>query len=206
MNLVPLKSLQTTFAAPLRPRLMSDAQYPASYSRIVSTPIIMGENDIHGDCVCVAAFNAVATAKARDGDFTRFDDVESFDLYEALGGMPADVGLNPGVLFTYWQSNPIGGYRLKSIESIALDDVAGIEQAIIDNGFVYFAAMLDDAQMTQSDWVPVPSPVDGGHATLLTWWEAGWFYDATWASERRVSPDFIAKQGINLWRLELAKS
>lgn len=203
MTLVPLQSLQTTFAAPLRPRLMSAAQYPAAYSRIVGTPIILGENDIHGDCVCVAAFNAVATTKARAGDFTRFDDVEPFDLYEALGGMPADAGLDPGVLFSYWQSNPVGGYRLSSIESIAPDDVAGIEQTIIDTGFVYFTAALDQAQMTQTDWVPVDSPVDGGHATILSWWEAGWFYDATWGAERRASPDFIAKQGLNLWRLDL---
>jgi len=195
--------LPNTFKAPLRMQIMGAAQYPAAYSRIVGTPITLGENDVHSDCVAVAAFNAVSVAKARAGDMTPFADHEPMDLYEALDGMPADQGLDPASLFTFWKTNEIGCYKLASIESIALDDVAGIEQAIIDTGFVYFTATLDQAQMTQADWFPVGGLVDGGHATILSWWEAGWFYDSTWGIEVRVSPEFIAAQGNNCWRLEL---
>lgn len=194
--------LENTFRALVRPRTEA-VQYPAAYSRIVGTPITLGENDIHGDCVTVAAFNAAATANARRGIFTPFQDHEPFDLYVKLGGMPADTGLNPAMLFDYWRENPIGGYLLRGIGEIALDDSAGVEQAIVDTGFVYFTATLDQAQLEQADWAPVESPKDGGHATLLTWWEAGWFEDATWGAERRVSPEFIQAQGMNLWRLDL---
>lgn len=194
--------LENTFRALVRPRLDA-AQYPASYSRIVGTPITLGGNDIHGDCVAVAAFNATFTANARRGIFTTVQDSAPFDLYVTLGGMPADVGLDPAVLFEYWKTNAINGYLLKGIEGIALDDVAGMEQAIIDTGFVYFTAELDQAQLSQPDWVPVDSPQDGGHATILTWFEAGWFYDATWGGERRAGPEFIRTQGMNCWRLEI---
>jgi hypothetical protein len=195
-----------TFQAPLRPRLMGAAMLPDAWSEIVGTPITLGENDIHGDCVAVAAFNAAAVANARRGIMTSFADHEPFDLYCKLGGMPADNGLDPAALFTFWQANAIGGYKLGSIETIALDDIVGIKQAIIDTGFVYFTATLTEAQMTQDDWIPVQSPIDGGHATVLTHWEAGWLYDDTWGSTVRVSPEFISKQGQNLWRLDLVPS
>lgn len=195
--------LPNTFKAPVRPRLIGAAQYPATYSKIVGTPICMGGNDEYSDCVTVAAFNACAVANSRRGIFTPFSDAEPFALYETLGGMPADIGLDPAVLFNYWQKTPVGGYLLKSIEEIALDDIAGIEQTIIDTGFIYFTAALTQAQMAQTDWVPVQSPIDGGHATIETWWEAGWLYDSTWGVEVRVSPEFITAQGMNLWRLDL---
>ena len=195
--------LPNTYRAPMRPRLMVDPILPAAYSRILGTPITLGENDVHGDCVAVAAWNATFCANARRGVFTSCQDSAPFDLYCTLGGMPADEGLDPATLFNYWQSTPINGWLLKSIEEIALDDTAGMEQTIIDNGFVYFTATLDEAQMDQQDWTPVDSPVAGGHATILSWWEAGWFYDETWGAERRASPAFIKAQGQNVWRLDL---
>jgi hypothetical protein len=192
-----------TFQAPMRPRLMGAAVYPAAYSRIVGTPITLGGNDVHSDCVTVGAFNATMVANGRRSIMTPCTDAAPFELFTTLGGMPADDGLDPATLFNYWQANSIYGYRLGGIEAIALDDVSGMEQAIIDTGFVYFTAVLDEAQMMQKDWTPVGGPVDGGHATILTWWEAGFFYDETWGIEVRVSPDFIAKQGLNIWRLDL---
>jgi hypothetical protein len=198
--------LPNTFHAPLRPRLVGAPQFPASYSRIVGTPICLGENDIHGDCVTVAAFNAAATANARRGIFTPFANVEPFKLYETLGGMPADQGLDPATLFNYWLASPIGGYRLGGIHEIALTDIAGIKQTIIDTGCCYFTADLDESQMTQEEWVPVDSPEEGGHATILVGWNGPRFDDATWGAEREVSPEFIAKQGLNCWRLELVQT
>ncbi len=198
--------LPNTFVAPPRPALAGAVELPDAWSEIVGTPITLGMNDIHGDCVAVAAFNAAAIANARRGIMTPFADHEPFDLYTTLGGMPADIGLDPAVLFNYWQANAIAGYKLGDIHAIALDDLAGIQQAIIDTGFVYFTASLTQAQLSQTDWTVVDSPVDGGHATILTWWEAGWLYDATWGAEVRVSPDFVRAQGQNLWRLDLVAS
>lgn len=193
-----------TFQAPVHPGLAGAVIFLEAWSEIVGTPITLGENDIHGCCVTVAAFNAAAVANARHGIIVPFADHEPFDLYVKLGGMPADDGLNPADLFTYWQANAIGGYKLAGIHEIALDDIAGIKQAIVDTGFCYFTATLTEAQMTQTDWAPVAgSPIDGGHATILTWWEAGWLYDSTWGEEVRVGPDFIKAQGLNLWRLDL---
>jgi hypothetical protein len=198
--------LPNTYRAPMRPRLIGVPQFPASYSRIVGTPICLGENDRFGDCVTVAAFNAAATANARRGIFTPFADIEPFDLYVRLGGMPADQGLDPATLFNYWLSTPIGGYRLGGIHEIALTDISGIKQTIIDTGFAFFTADLDEAQMTQEEWVPADSPEEGGHATILVSWNADRFDDATWGAEREVSPEFIAKQGMNCWRLELVQA
>lgn len=195
--------LPNTFKAPLRSALIGGAKYPDAYSKIVGTPICMGENDVHSNCVTVAAFNACAAANARRGIFTPFADHEPFDLFVQLGGMPADIGLDPAVLFNHWKENAVGGYLLENIEEIALNDIAGIEQTIIDNGFIYSTEALTQAQMTQTDWVPVQSPLAGDHATIQTWWEAGWLYDETWGEQVRVSPEFITAQGLNLWRLDL---
>lgn len=178
---------------------------PATWAEVIGTPITMGENDIHGDCVAVAAFNAVSIVKARAGDKTPFDPTEPFNLYQILGGMPADEGLDPAVLFNYWKDNAIGGYKLATIYEISLTDENAIKNSIIDTGFVYFTATLDQAQMTQTTWYPVGGQIEGDHATILTWYEANLYHDATWGNYVEVTPEFIAKQGSGLWRIELTK-
>lgn len=196
--------LPNTFQAPQRSRLVGAARYPDSWSEVVGTPISLGHNDTLPDCVAVAAINSAAVADARRGIMTPFADQDSVDLFTKLGGTPTCDGLDPGVLFTFWQANSVGGYRLRDITALGLDDVAGMEQAIIDTGLVYATFALQEAQLSQDDWEVVPgSPDAGGHATILTWWEAEHFYDSTWGEQVRVSPDFIHRRGMNLWRLDL---
>jgi hypothetical protein len=109
------------------------------------------------------------------------------------------------VLFTWWHANPINGYRLENIQSLALDDFAGQEQAIIDTGFCFMTAMLTQAQLTQSDWATIPgSPQDGGHCFLATGVIGSRFNDATWPPAATFEKAWFAQAGMNAWRLTLA--
>lgn len=193
--------LENTFQAPLR--VCSDVMLPASYSKIVGTPICLGENDIHSSCVPTAAYNCIANSNARKGIFAPFAEELPFDLYVTLGGMPADVGLDPAVLFEYWQNNKIAGYGLKSIEAIALDDQDSIKRAIIDNGFIYMTASLTQSQMTQKVWSPVQEPSIGGHAFTPSWYEGDYLHDFTWGEDIPMTWGFLKAQGLNIWRLDL---
>jgi len=196
--------LKNTFVAPLRARGVAAINPPAAYSWIEGTPITLGQNDIHGTCLCCMAWNAGYITAMRAGVKLPVDENGPFTLYQTLGGMPADIGLNPTTLFTYWQHTPINGYRLNNIESLALDDVDSIEKAIIDTGFAGCTAMLDQAQMTQKDWALFPgSPEDGDHAFLATGRIGSRFTDATWGAEAWFEADWFAKQGLNCWRIEL---
>jgi hypothetical protein len=196
--------LPNTYVASLRPKAVAARQLPPAYSWIEGTPIYLGENDRYGDCVTTAAFNACAIADMRKGIKRAVDNTAPFALYEDLGGMPADIGLDPAVLIRSWMSEPISGYLLKNIWSIALTDFDGMKEAIEDTGFVYLTATLDVAQLSQQDWAVVTgSPEDGGHAFLSTGWIGSRFTDDTWGAECWFEKNFIAAQGQNAWRLEL---
>jgi hypothetical protein len=198
--------LPNTFKAPLRRMAYGSPMLPASYSKMVGVPICMGENDIHNDCVTVAAYNVAANINARLGIFTPFADVEPFQLFETLGGMPLDEGLDPATLFNYWLKTPIAGYLLKDISEIALDDTANIKQAIIDNGFVYATAALTEAQMTQDVWSATGGPITGYHAFVPSWYEGDYLHDFTWSEDIPMQWDFLSAQGQNIWRLEVEKA
>lgn len=196
--------LRNTFSAPYRQSLVAAPNLPVAWSMIEDTPIVLGGNDIHGDCLTDMAFNAGFVTAMRSGIILPVDNAAPFSLYCQLGGMPADIGLDPAVLLNYWQQNPINGYLLKSIEALALDDVIGMKQAMIDTGFILCTATLDQAQITQKEWLTVPgSPVDGGHAFLGTGYIADRATDATWGEECSFDWQFLKAQGQNVWRAEL---
>jgi hypothetical protein len=171
---------------------------------IIGTPVYLGGNDVHGDCVTVAAFNACAITDMRRGIVRPIDNIAPFELYEELGGMPADIGLDPAVLIKRWMAAPISGYLLKNIWALALDDMDGQQETIAQTGFVYYTAALDAAQMQQNDWACFPgSPLDGDHAFLGTGFVGSRFTDETWGQDQWFEQNFIKTQGINAWRLEL---
>ena len=197
--------LPTSFKAPPVLRFIAAPVMPPAWSFIVGTPIYEGENTYHGTCVATAAFNAAAVADMRKGIVRPIDNTLPFDLYCKLGGMPADQGLDPAVMFAEWQTNGIGGYRLAKIESIALDDAAGMKQSIIDNGFVLLTATLDQAQLTQKEFLTVAnSPVDGDHMFLGTGYIADRLTIDSWGFDDSADFAFVRAQGINAWRCELA--
>jgi hypothetical protein len=197
--------LTNTFKAKRRMPLVSVVDIPPSWSKIVGTAICGGENNIYGDCVTTMAYNAAINAAAHVGKQISFPDINAFQLYEKLGGMPADIGLDPATLWNYWLDNAIGGYKLASIEEIDLSDFNSMKSAIIDLGFFCCTAKLTQAQMTQTAWSSVDSTYIGEHAFCPTWYEGPYLYDDTWGEEIPMAWDFLQKQGVNAWRVELSE-
>lgn len=195
-----------SFVAPLRTVRVGAQKLLGAWSNILGTQILLGENDIHSDCVAVMAYNAIANASARKGIITSFPETAPFDLYTTLGGMPADDGLDPAVLFTHWQENAIEGWKLANIESIALDDPENMEEAIIDNGFVFATAMLCQPQMTQAIWEPVGGAKAGPHAFCPNSYIGPYLMDETWGERIPMGYDFLRLQGLNVWRAELVEA
>jgi hypothetical protein len=194
-----------TFIAPLRPRAVAAVQYPKAYGFIQDTPLYV--QDAHGSCLCFAAYNAASIMDRRKGIYRPINNAEPSALYVELGGMPADIGLNPQTLINRWMAAPIGGYKLANIEALALDDFDGMEQSIIDTGFCFMTAMLTQANMTQYDWANIAgSPADGGHCFLGTGVIGSRFEDATWGETCNFEKDWFAVQGMNAWHCDLVAS
>jgi hypothetical protein len=174
---------------------------------IEGTPITLGGNDVHGDCVTVAPWNAAYITAMRAGIKLPLNETGPFELYKTLGGMPQDIGLDPGVMFTYWYKNAINGYRLSSVQSIGISDFASIRQTIEDTGFCIMTAILDTAQLKQYDWATVPNDTqDGGHMFVASGFIATRFTDSTWGETCEFEQSWFANQGVNCWRAELVKA
>lgn len=197
--------LPNTFKAKTRLPLVGAIDLPPNWSKIVGTPICMGENSTYADCVTTMAYNAIINAAAHVGKQISFPDIDAFQLYEKLGGMPEDIGLDPATLWNYWLDNPVGGYKLENIEEIDLKDFDGMKSAIIDLGFFCCTAKLTQAQMTQDIWSSVDSTYIGEHAFCPTWYEGPYLYIDSWGNEIPMQWDFIAKQCVTAWRVELSE-
>jgi hypothetical protein len=194
------------FSVPMRSALAAAPNPPPAWSRIIGTPRCAGENQTYGDCVPTAAVNASITAAAREGIMSPIANTLPFDIYQTLGGMPADVGLDPTTLITYWRATPIAGYRLVDIEALSAWDTTSIKAAIASNGFVYLCVELDLAQQNQIEWTPMAgSPVWGGHAICADGYEADYLTVTSWGSEYALTWDFLAAQASDVWRIELEK-
>lgn len=195
--------LPTSFTAPLRMALVGAETPCNAWSKIIGTPICQGHNDIYSDCVTTAAVNASIQMAAKNGVMVPVSNQVPLDLFIKLGGMPANEGLDPAVLFQYWQQNAIAGYRLADIRTVNLNDIDAQREAV-KNAILYTTARLTVAQQTQAEWVPTPNaPAWANHAYLPTWFEGPNFYVDSWGEEIPQRNDFLPAQGLNAWRLTL---
>lgn len=179
-----------------------------AYEMIHGTPVTLGQNDIHGTCLVVMAFNAGNVKSMRDKGIVRpVDNQAPYDLYCELGGMPQDEGLQPDILLNYWRANPINGYRLDAIAALATNDTISIRETVREFGFCLTTATLSQAQLGQQIWQVVPgSPLAGGHAFLTTGFIGGYANDDTWGMQRKYDWNFLAVQGQEVWRAELVEA
>lgn len=197
--------LPTKYAAPAYQPLIGATTPRNAWSKIMGVPICQGKNDIFSDCLTTAAFNAsIITAADTHGVRVGVNDQAAVDLFVKLGGLPANIGLDPAVLFNYWADNAIAGFRLNGIHSVALDDIGAQRDTVVATGFLFCTAKLTQAQQTQNEWVPVPNSAPwADHAFLATWFEGPDFYTDTWGEEIPMRNDFLPAQGLNAWRLDL---
>jgi hypothetical protein len=197
--------LPNTFQAHTQAPLVGGPLLLPAWSPVIGTPVCMGLNNDHSDCVTTAAANAVLATNGKRGIFVPIADEVPFELYAGpLGGMPADIGLDPATLFNWWQINAWCGYKLAAITAIGLTDARGLRHAVEADNFAFMTCWLTQSQMTQTQWNPVPGEARiGQHMLCLTGYEADSFSEDTWGLRDGMTDAFIAAQGMNLWAAQL---
>src|SRR5579875_597544 len=134
-----------------------------------------------GDCMMAAAADWIETTF---GTAPSSQEVVS-DYWaaenELNGG--ADVGLTPSQLFTYWQSNAIGGYLLTGTDPISPSDV----EAELSSDYVLFATV------NLPSGYPLGDGQGGGHGWILVGYSSFGPMVVSWGEEFQISwADFDA--------------
>ena len=141
-----------------------------------------------GDCMMAAAADWIETtfetAPSSQGVVSDFWAAEN----EFNGG--ADVGLTSSQLFTYWQSNAIGGYMLTGVDPISASDV----ESELSSHYVLFATVnlpsgypLGDGQGGGHGWILVgyssfgPMVVSWGQEVQISWADFDAWTTGVWA-------------------------
>ncbi|WP_298286616.1 hypothetical protein [Acidocella sp.] len=171
-----------------------------AWSRIVETPRVLGQNDRVGDCVIVAGFNAVQTALARQGNFTKLPGDLAVRIYASLTGyVPGDEstdnGTDPEAFLAWWKVNPIGGHRLGKFTRLNPVDVDGIRTAVTGLG-CYLCVDLSSANEGQMVWTPDGVAGSwGGHAVWADEYEAAKIGVSSWGEGYGIGGAYFAAPG-----------
>ena len=179
--------------------LAGDAAPPAAYSRVEATPRIAGQNNVLADCVETAAANMVQTVLGRRGNYASLGDLLPVQVYQqpaVAGYVPGDPstdqGTDPERLFSWWTSNPIGGYRLKRLLAFHPQDETGIRGHIAAAGSVMLVLALAREQQNQRVWLAAGTPGSWGyHAMTMDEWGGALTWGTTWGEAQPMDRSFF---------------
>jgi len=173
---------------------------PPAHSRQGLVQRIMGSNDQYGDCLEVAAVNAIATKKGlANADFIPIQNSVPLALYSTISGFnpddpSTDVGTTVSGLFSYWSNTPISGWILSSYTPIDPADSYSIRNTIKDPdyGGVLLILNLSLSQKNQVVWQEAGSPGTWGpHAVFCDQYEGGQYGCTSWGLPKWISQDFF---------------
>jgi hypothetical protein len=160
----------------------------------------MGSNDQYGDCLEVAACNAIQTKKGlAASDFTPMDNSVPLNLYSTISGfMPGDPSTDTGTsvsgLFSYWSSTPIDGWILSGYAPIDPADSYSIRNTLLDPtyGGVLLVLNLALSQKNQIVWSEAGSPGTWGpHAVWLDQYDGDKYCSTSWGEPKWIAQDFF---------------
>lgn len=141
---------RSRFAAPIEK--LAGAEEPIeSFSRVVGTQRVSGQNNIYATCVPTMYFNAIQTVKGRAGDMSLLPDDGPVHILKIFDPT-LTLGMDPEDLFAWAEKNTVHGYRVKSWRRIDHANEQTIRGVIRANGFVPLTVNLATAQQTQKVW------------------------------------------------------
>lgn len=128
-----------------------------SYSRIVGTQRVKGQNDIYPDCVPTAYCNGIANVDARSGGKLVIPETVPLEVYKTFDPT-LTTGMNPEDLFAWGMKNDLSGYRLQGWSRVDHNDELAVRGTIKRRGFVFVVIGLSLDQQNQIVCMPTTGP------------------------------------------------
>lgn len=187
--------------------------YPSSYSRIIETPRVSGENTTLPDCFPTACVNAVQGALARAGDYTPIDNSIAVAAFAGMTGQdptnPDDVGTYPDQGFAWWKTNPIAGFKLDSYTPLDISTENEIRGTISFGSCrgVLLCINLSIENQNQRMLLPVGVPGTwGGHAIWADTYDGAVTSVTSWGDSLYIDRSYFAVPGFvtAAYQLELS--
>lgn len=175
----------------------STTQALPAWSRMVDAPRVEGHNDLIGDCVETAGFNAVQTFLARAGSDALISNDFVPEVYSAVTGYtpnnPAsDRGTDPEAFFAWWGRNAIAGYKLGRLTRLGPQDENGIRNTISSAGGVFLCIDLAVEQQNEIVWTASGTPGTwGGHAIWCDGFEADLTFATSWGEIKPIDRSYF---------------
>jgi hypothetical protein len=179
-------------------------------------------NDRIGDCVIVAALNAMQCAAANSGK--QFEPTEEMAIaaYSAIAGYdptakldengenPTDQGTVILDMLNYWRQSGIGGEKIVAFVKVNERNEHEIEQAMSIFGGVVLGLALPVSAQNQDVWTPAHGSAGapgswGGHGVFmpdyvdLSGTARDQFVCETWAMRKRMTNAFRSRYVDEVW-------
>ncbi len=185
------------------------APIPVSHDWAAGMPadLLMLMNDSLGDCTCAAVLHALQVWTHTTATMQVVTDTEALWMYENWAGYvpgdpSTDQGANEQTILTDWLKNGVlltGGKKNHISAFIEVDprNLNDVRRAIYESGLVYIGfevpQSLENNDPPLWEIVPGQEQIVGGHAIVLTGYDATTFSLISWGQKFKMTTSFFSK-------------